>query len=228
MTSPTRARVVAAEKRVGKALVRAVGEHKIPYRIEELAVMARYVVREQLIDWPPLPEFAEQSEPAPRIALPPSDRQLLALVALGLDNAEVAARLGSSERAICTRLRKVYARLGARNRTNAVALGFWLGILDGGGTGVAMGAVCPPAASGRSDRPRGASRAARATGGPSGASTATVDALTDQQGPESPRGSTSDGPAGPSSPSGPPRPPEARTEPHSASAPQTATQAVRA
>ena len=129
----TSGRVRAAEERTHKALVRCVGEHRIPYRVEELAVMARYVVRDQLVDWPPLPDEAESAEPdrgpAPRIALPPSDRRLLALVAEGLDNPEVGERLGVSERVVCTRLRRLYGLLGARNRTHAVAVGFSSGVL---------------------------------------------------------------------------------------------------
>jgi len=129
MTSPAKARIVAAEKRVGKALVRAVGEHRIPYRVEELAVMARYVVREQLEDWPPLPDHVkDELAMGHRPALSPSDRQLMALLAEGFDNSEAAERLGISERLVCTRLRRIYGLLGARNRTHAVALAY--GVVD--------------------------------------------------------------------------------------------------
>ena len=147
-TARIEARLRAARERTTTALVRCVGEQQIPYRVEDLRWMAHYVVQDQKADWPPLPAAAAP-EPGPpdalRLALSPSDRELLALVALGLDNAEVAGRLGVSECAVDSRLRRVYGRLGARNRTHAVALAYESGALGSGG--VAAGAVWPCAAS---------------------------------------------------------------------------------
>jgi ATP/maltotriose-dependent transcriptional regulator MalT len=55
--------------------------------------------------------------------------QVLCLVAQGLDNRQIAARLFLSEATIKTHLRRLSARLGAVNRAHAVALGFQARVL---------------------------------------------------------------------------------------------------
>jgi DNA-binding CsgD family transcriptional regulator len=157
MTTASKARIQAAEKRTVRALVRCVGEQQIPYRREALAVMARYVVRDQLTDWPPLPDIADLEPPPapvpavrPRVELAPSDVLVLRLLAEGDDAAEVGRRLGVSESAVKRRLRRLYAALGARNRTHAVALAYESGALATGALGsggVVAGSVWPCAAS---------------------------------------------------------------------------------
>ncbi len=217
MTSPAKARVVAAEKRVGKALVRAVGEHKIPYRIEELAVMARYVVREQLADWPPLPESEVDDELAlgRRPLLAPSDRQLMGLLAAGLDNGEAAERLGVSERLVCTRLRRIFGLLGARNRTHAVALAYGAVAPAVDGVGAAGPGSGPVRSSAASELPM------RGSGG-RWASAARTEPPTASDPPGAPI-------VAPDGPSAPPNPAPASTATSSPeNAPQTAVQAVRA
>lgn len=56
---------------------------------------------------------------------------VLARVADGLVNEDVGAELRLSVNTVKTRLRVVFADLGARDRAHAVALGFRLGLLDG-------------------------------------------------------------------------------------------------
>lgn len=97
-----------------------------------------------------------------------------------------------------------------------------------GDAGAGSGPVCPPAASEPSDQARGASSAERAAGGPSGPFPAPGDARPVQEAPGKPGPQPPDGRTEHGSPAGPTCTTEARTEPHSASAPQTATQAVRA
>lgn len=144
MPTPTSAsRVRAAEKRTSKVLVRCAGENGFPYRVEVLDVMARYVVRDQLKDWPPMPEPEEpvtvpppMPEPTPepprRIGLSQLDLQLMRLLAAGLENLEIGQRLSLSEHAVKNRLKRVFLTLEARNRAHAVARVFELGILTAG------------------------------------------------------------------------------------------------
>lgn len=54
--------------------------------------------------------------------LTPRQTEILALTAQGYSNAEIAAELGTSLETVKTHMRKALERLGARNRTHAVAL----------------------------------------------------------------------------------------------------------
>ena len=63
-----------------------------------------------------------------------SDRQLevLALVAEGATNNEIAIRLHLSVKTVTYHMEAIFARLDARSRTHAVALALRQGILAGG------------------------------------------------------------------------------------------------
>ena len=50
------------------------------------------------------------------------EREVLAVLALGADNAEIAARLGISEKTARNHLSIIFGKLGVRNRTQAVLL----------------------------------------------------------------------------------------------------------
>ena len=54
--------------------------------------------------------------------LSPREREILALIAQGLSNAEVAARLGISEKTVRNQLTRLFEKLGVSSRTQAVAL----------------------------------------------------------------------------------------------------------
>jgi DNA-binding NarL/FixJ family response regulator len=66
--------------------------------------------------------------PAPE-ALTPREREVLALVAEGLTNAAVGARLFISESTVKTHLLRIFAKLGVDDRTRAVTLAIEQGLL---------------------------------------------------------------------------------------------------
>jgi DNA-binding NarL/FixJ family response regulator len=60
-------------------------------------------------------------------ALSQREVEVLELVAMGMQNAEIGRRLYLSEETIKTHVRHILSRLGARNRAHAV----WLGVVGG-------------------------------------------------------------------------------------------------
>lgn len=58
------------------------------------------------------------------------EREVLVLVADGLHNREIAARLGVSEHTVKFHLGAVFGKLGASTRTEAVQKGIRLGLVD--------------------------------------------------------------------------------------------------
>ena len=66
---------------------------------------------------------------APIEALTRKEREVLRLLAEGLPNAVIAARLGVSDSTVRTHLRAINSKLDARNRTQAVAVARRMGVL---------------------------------------------------------------------------------------------------
>jgi DNA-binding NarL/FixJ family response regulator len=73
-------------------------------------------------------EARRQGDTGPAL-LPERDHEILLLVGQGLDNREIGARLGISERTVRNRLSMLYERLGVANRTQAVLWGQARGLL---------------------------------------------------------------------------------------------------
>ena len=67
---------------------------------------------------------------SPGRALSPRQEQIIGLVALGLSDKEISARLAISTHTVRTYLDRLYQHLGCRTRTHAVAL--WLTDRGGG------------------------------------------------------------------------------------------------
>lgn len=62
--------------------------------------------------------------------LPAAEREVIRLVADGLANKEIAARLGTTESAVKATLKSAYRHLDVHSRSSAVAAAIRLGILD--------------------------------------------------------------------------------------------------
>ena len=62
--------------------------------------------------------------------LSPRERQILEGMAAGLSNAAIGLSLYIAQDTVKTHARRIYQKLGARDRANAVAVGYQLGLLD--------------------------------------------------------------------------------------------------
>jgi DNA-binding CsgD family transcriptional regulator len=70
--------------------------------------------------------------PAAPVPLSARGRQVLALLAAGYGNKEIAAALQVGAETVKTHVRNVLVALGARNRAHAVAIALRSGLLDAG------------------------------------------------------------------------------------------------
>jgi two-component system, NarL family, response regulator len=73
---------------------------------------------------------AEMAEHATDEALTPREIDVLRLVAGGNANKQVAAKLSLTEETVKSHVRNILAKLGANDRTHAVAIGLKRGIID--------------------------------------------------------------------------------------------------
>lgn len=75
-----------------------------------------------------LDDLGEHS-PLAKLELSPMETEVLAGLADGKRRDEIAAQLGTGSESVKTRTENLYRRLGARNASHAVAIGFRQGIL---------------------------------------------------------------------------------------------------
>ena len=81
----------------------------------------KVVVREVLVPAPI--DFVRDQAKADSLGLTPRELEILELIAAGLSNKEIAARVFVSENTVKTHSSRVFDKLGARRRTQAVQLG---------------------------------------------------------------------------------------------------------
>jgi DNA-binding NarL/FixJ family response regulator len=76
------------------------------------------------------PEVAERlSEYFPQVPLTPREIEVLTLVAQGLANKEIAAKLGKASGTVKIHVQNIIAKLGATDRTHAVTIAMQRGII---------------------------------------------------------------------------------------------------
>jgi DNA-binding CsgD family transcriptional regulator len=80
------------------------------------------VVREVSIAVPSTP-FVRDDRRVETLGLTPRELEILELIAAGLSNREIAERIFVSENTVKTHSRRLFDKLGARRRTQAVQLG---------------------------------------------------------------------------------------------------------
>ena len=64
------------------------------------------------------------------LALTARERQILALLASGTSNSDIAGRLGISVNTVTRHLTHVYAKIGAENRVQAIRQALELGLIQ--------------------------------------------------------------------------------------------------
>ena len=79
------------------------------------------MVREVLVPAPAV--FARDHAKVEGLGITPRELEILELIAAGLSNKEIAERVFVSENTVKTHLSRVFDKLGARRRTQAVQLG---------------------------------------------------------------------------------------------------------
>jgi NarL family two-component system response regulator LiaR len=85
------------------------------------------IVREVLVPAPV--DFVRDQGKLQALAITPRELEVLELIAAGLSNKEIAERVFVSENTVKTHLSRVFDKLGARRRTQAVQLGKELRII---------------------------------------------------------------------------------------------------
>lgn len=79
------------------------------------------VVREVLVEAPA--NFTRDDRKLESLGITPRELEILELIAQGLSNREIAERVNVSENTVKTHSSRVFLKLGARRRTQAVQLG---------------------------------------------------------------------------------------------------------
>ncbi|MEP7157755.1 MAG: helix-turn-helix transcriptional regulator [Betaproteobacteria bacterium] len=79
------------------------------------------VVREVMVPAPP--GFTRDQDKLESLGITPRELEILELIAEGLSNKEIATRVFVSENTVKTHSSRVFEKLGARRRTQAVQLG---------------------------------------------------------------------------------------------------------
>jgi two-component system nitrate/nitrite response regulator NarL len=93
-------------------------------------VEARFEDRSALMQGDDATELIEVPAVDEKPVLSPRQQEVLGYLKDGLTNPEIAVKLGVTERTVKAHCQEVFDRLGARNRTAAVAAAMRLGLVD--------------------------------------------------------------------------------------------------
>jgi len=89
----------------------------------------RIVVKEVPVTVPMAEPFCPNDAKREELAITPREMEILELIAQGMSNREIAGKLFVSENTVKTHSSRVFDKLGARRRTQAVQLGKEFGLL---------------------------------------------------------------------------------------------------
>lgn len=89
----------------------------------------RVIVREVPVPVPAPAEFVRNQARVEQIGMTPRELEILELIAAGLSNQEIAERVFVSENTVKTHSSRVFQKLGAKRRTQAVQLGKEFGLI---------------------------------------------------------------------------------------------------
>jgi DNA-binding NarL/FixJ family response regulator len=101
------------------------------------ALLAPSVTRRLITDLATRPELPK-SDPRQLEGLTDREREVLQLVAAGLSNDEIAARLFVSPLTSKTHVSRILTKLGARDRAQLVVVAYESGLVTPGGSGPAL------------------------------------------------------------------------------------------
>lgn len=93
------------------------------------ALLAPTVTRRLIGEFARMRRKAPASPTAPLTALTPRETEVLRLIAEGLSNPEIAARLSVSEETVKTHVSRILNKLGLRDRTQAVVAAYESGLV---------------------------------------------------------------------------------------------------
>ncbi|MFD8819199.1 response regulator transcription factor, partial [Streptomyces sp. NPDC059627] len=94
------------------------------------ALLAPAITRRLIGEFARLPDRAATGTPPPRLGtLTTRETEVLLLVAEGLSNSEIAARLVVGEETVKTHVSRILAKLGLRDRTQAVVAAYESGLV---------------------------------------------------------------------------------------------------
>ena len=89
----------------------------------------RVVIREVSVPAPPATAFVLNAASVERLGVTPRELEILQLIAAGLSNREIAERLNVSENTVKTHSSRLFSKLDARRRTQAVQIAKEAGLL---------------------------------------------------------------------------------------------------